>query len=113
MPGTTGQLSIDVSIAAANGSLFADNLAGKGDEVRVGLPAEYAQAVLAGVNLVKGELNTLPAGKLTINCAAHGAIGSCEAVYKHLAVILIKLFNAADAELSDEDLVKLFPSTFG
>jgi len=112
-PGATGQLSVDVGITDPNGPLFADNIAGKGDEVRVGLPAEYAQAVLAGVNLVQGELNTLSAGKLTINFAAHGAIGSCEAVYKHLAAILIKLFNAGGAEPSDEDLVKLFPSTFG
>ena len=110
--GTTNQLSVDVSIAAADGQLFSDNLAGKGDEVRVGLPAEYAQAVLAGVDLAKSEMNTLAAGKLSINCAAHGAIGSCEAVYKHLAVILVKLLNAASVEPSDDELVKLFPPTF-
>lgn len=111
--GTTSQLSVDVSIAAADGQLLSDNLAGKGDEVRVGLPAEYAQAVLAGVDLAKSEMNTLAAGKVSINCAAHGAIGSCEAVFKHLAAILIKLLNTASVEPSDEDLVKLFPPTFG
>jgi hypothetical protein len=107
-PDETDQLSVDVSISSANERLFADSFAMTGDKVRVGLPAEYAQAVLAGVDLTKSELNTLAPGRLTINCAAHGTIGSCESVYKHLAAILIKLFNAAGAEPSDQDLIKLF-----
>ena len=111
-PDATGQLSVDVSVSAANERLFADSLAMKGDEVRVGLPAEYAKAVLAGVDMAKIELNEFMAGKLSINCAAHGAIGSCYAVYKHLATILVKLLNAASDEPSDDELVKLFPSTF-
>lgn len=110
--GPTGRLNVDVRISTANERLFADNLAGTLDEVRVGLPAEYAQAVLAGVDLAKGELNALTAGKLSINCAAHGAIGSCEAVFKHLAAILVKLFNSGSVEISDEELIKLFPPTF-
>src|SRR5258708_32577560 len=105
----TGHLSVDVSVSAANGRLLADSLAMKGDEVRVGLPAEYAQGVLAGVSLAKGQLNALKAGKLSINCAAHGAIGSCGAVYEHLAVTLIKLFNTPSLEPSDDELVRLFP----
>ena len=84
-PDLTGQLSIDVSVSTPNERLFADSLAMKGVEVRVGLPSEYAKAVLAGVDMAKSELNELTAGKLSINCAAHGIIGSCEAVYKHLA----------------------------
>lgn len=111
-PDATGQLSVDVNVSAANERLLADSLAMKGDEVRVGLPAEYAKAVLVGVDMAKSELNALTAGKLSINCAAHGTIGSCEAVYKHLAAILVKLLNAASDEPSDDELVKLFPPTF-
>ena len=111
-PGATGQLSVDVSVSATNERLLADSLAMKGDEVRVGLPVQYAKAVLAGVDMAKSELSALTAGKLSINCAAHGTIESCEEVYKHLAAILVKLFNAASLELSDEELVELFPPTF-
>lgn len=111
-PDATGQLSVDVDISAADGRLFAGSLAMKGDEVRVGLPAEYTKGVLVGADLAKSEMSTLTAGKLSINCAAHGAIGSCEAVYKHLAVILIKLFNVADLEPPDDELIKLFPPMF-
>ena len=112
-PDATGQLSIEVNISAANERLLADSLALKGDEVRVGLPAEYAKAVLVGVDAAKKEMNVLTAGKLSINCAAHGAIGSCEAVYTHLAAMLVKLFNAGSLEPSDDELAKLFPPTFG
>jgi hypothetical protein len=111
-PDATGQLSIDVNISTANERLFADSLALKGDEVRVGLPAEYAKAVLAGVDAAKSELSALTAGKLSINCATHGAIGSCEAIYKHLAATLVKLFNVASLEPTDDELAKLFPPTF-
>lgn len=108
----TGHLSVDVNVSTANERLLVDSLAMKRDDVRVGLPAEYAKAVLAGVDLAKNELNALTAGKLSINCAAHGAIGSCEAIYKRLAVVLVKLFNVASREPSDDDLRKLFPPTF-
>jgi len=110
-PAATGHLSVDVSISVANERLFANSLAMKADEVRVGLPAEYARSVLAGVDLANGELNGLTAGKLSIDHAAHGAIGSCEAVYKHLAAILVKILNAAP-EPSDDELGRLFPRTF-
>jgi hypothetical protein len=111
-PDVTGQLTVDVSISTANERPFADSLASKSDEVRVGLPSEYARAVVAGVDAAKIELNTLTAARLSINCAAHGAIGSCEVVYKHLAAILVKLFNATNFNPSDDDLMKLFPPTF-
>jgi hypothetical protein len=111
-PDATNHLSVDVSVSSATERLLTDSLATKGDEVRVGLPAEYAQAVLAGVDTAKTELNALTSGKLSINCAAHGAIGSCGAVYKHLAATLVKLLNAPSLDLTDDELAKLFPAAF-
>jgi hypothetical protein len=111
-PDASGQFQVDVNVSAPNERLLADNLAIKGDEVRVGLPSEYAKAVAAGVDLAQVHLSILPSGKLLIDHAAHGAIGSCEAVYKHLAAVLVKLFNSTEMERSDEGLVKLFPATF-
>jgi hypothetical protein len=111
-PDQSNQFGVEVNVSAANERLFADSLALKGDEVRVGLPAEYANAVVVGVDLAKDQLSVLPSGKLFINRAAHGAIGSCEAVYKHLAAVLVKLISSAEIERSDEGLVKFFPVTF-
>jgi hypothetical protein len=106
------RLRIDVSVSAAKERKFVDSLAMKGDDVRVGLPPEYVQAVLAGVKSAMAQLNAVTAGKLSINCAAHGAIGSSEVIYKHLGAILIKLFNLTSSEPSDDELFRLFPSTF-
>jgi hypothetical protein len=111
-PDQSNQFRVEINVSAVNERLFPDNLALKGDEVRVGLPAEYAKAIPVGVALVKDQLTSLPSGKLSINRAAYGAIGSCEAVYKHLAAVLVKLVSSTNADWSDEELVKLFPITF-
>ena len=111
--GVRGELSITLSIATVNGPTFVDSLASKHDEVRVGLTAEYAQAVLAGVELAKTELPNLPSGRLTLNCAAHGAIVSCDAIFQHVGLILIRVFCSDAVERADEDLIALFPSVVG
>ena len=110
-PHANTQLNIQVEISAANERLFTNSLA-LNDEVRVGLPIEYGNAVLTGVKAAKIELAALTAGELSIDCAAHGAIGSCEAVYKHLATTLVKLFNLTNSEPSNEELMNLFPPKF-
>lgn len=111
-PDSTSHLNVDVSVASSNERLFVDSLAMKSDEVRVGLPAEYADAVLSGVDLAKEELKVLTAGRLSINCAAHGAVGSCAVIYKHLTAILVKVLNAENLEPSDDELLKFFPATY-
>jgi|HubBroStandDraft_5_1064220.scaffolds.fasta_scaffold151810_2 hypothetical protein len=110
--GTEDNLNVDVNISGENGQTYSNSLAATGDEVRVGLPAEYAKAVITGVEFTKNELNSIVAGKITINGAAYGTIGSCDAVFKHLTVILVKLFNLTNLEPSDDELIKLFPLTF-
>jgi hypothetical protein len=105
------QVSVEVSVSTSNERLFPDSLASGTDEVRVGLPSEYIEGVLDGLDLARGE-TTLAAGKLSIDCAAHGAVGPSNGIYKHLAAVLVKLFNTVDAQPSDEELNNLFPSIF-
>jgi hypothetical protein len=107
-----GRLDVDICVAAATGRVFGDSLAIGSDEVRVGLPAEYAQGVMAGVDLAASDLNTVSAGRLSINCAAHGHIGSSNVVFKHLAAILIKLVNGSGGAMSIQELIELFPGVF-
>jgi hypothetical protein len=54
-PDRMGQLGVDVHVASSNGPVLPDSLATRGDEVRIGLPAEYAGAILAGVSLEKDQ----------------------------------------------------------
>ncbi len=59
-PDATGELSIEISISGANERLLVDNLAMKGDEVRVGLPAEYANANCEGSRLESSQSTVQP-----------------------------------------------------
>lgn len=111
-PDSGASFDVEVCLSSASEPVFANGLANQTDEVRMGLPSEYIEGVCSGIALAKGELDRLLAGKLRVNCAAHGAVGSCEAVFKHLAAILVKLFNLKNQVPSDSELIKLFPSTF-
>lgn len=113
IPNATKQLTVEVSVAAANERRFAQSLASNDDKVHVGLSAEYAKAVLAGVKLAKDKLDALAAGTLLFNRAAHGEVWSCDAVYTNLSAILVRLFNTSSFDYSDDELIKLFPATFG
>jgi hypothetical protein len=92
-PASSDRLHVSVCVASSRGKVFANNLACAVDEAQVGLPAEYSDAVFDGIALAKGELTRVAAGRLLINRAAHVAVGSCNAVFKHLATALIKLLN--------------------
>jgi hypothetical protein len=109
---SSDSLEVEVCVSSTAERSLSNRLASQTDEVRAGLPAEYVAGVLNGIALAKGELGQISAGKLLINCAAHGRIGSSKAAFKHLAAILVKLFNMASQTPTDLEPIKLFPSTF-
>ncbi len=112
-PAPTDVLSIELNVSSPGERLFINSLAKEIDEVRVGLPEEYAEAVLSGVDVAKEQLNALAPGSLSICYAAHGAVGSSRVIFKHLATILVKILNSECVDLSDAELLKLFPASFG
>jgi hypothetical protein len=105
------ELHVEVSISSAQERLFPESLATAADQVRVGLPQEYAEAVFAGVEFA-GSDSPLASGRLIVDLAAHGAVSSCIAIYKHISAALLKLFNLPNGEPSDDDLIALFPAEF-
>ncbi|CAB3797221.1 hypothetical protein LMG28138_04213 [Pararobbsia alpina] len=62
--------------------------------------------------MARSELGAVTAGKLMIDRGAHGMMGSCEAIYKSLAVVLVKLCNLPSTDVSDSELIALFPHEF-
>ena len=108
---STSELRVEVSLSSATERPFPESLATSTDEVRIGLPAEYGAAVLAGIEIAENDA-PLTAGRFFVDHAAHGTVGSCIAIYKHLSAVLVKLFNLKE-EPSDSDLVALFPTEFG
>ncbi|WP_155630710.1 hypothetical protein [Burkholderia cepacia] len=100
--------SVEIYVSSSSGRILPENLAGSNDEVRVGLPDEYVRGVVAGIDAACSQLSAVATGKLRINCAAHGLIGSSEAIYAEIATALVNLFHCADANMSDQDLMSLF-----
>jgi hypothetical protein len=86
-----------------DGQAFEDSLAGPYDKVLFGLPEEYRSAVGKGVR-------RLGVGRvLSVQCAAHGQVGSSPQMFAWLAGSLFVLAeNAYVAELSDVDLWREF-----
>lgn len=110
-PSTVGELKVTIVSNAANGKLLPTSLAGVSDQVRIGLPKEYHEAVKEGVRLAQKEGVTI-SGELVIDYAANGEIGSCFAVFKHLAAVLVKLFDTQGHNPIDEEIISFFPQTF-
>jgi hypothetical protein len=110
-----GALKVSAEVAAVSGRLFPQHLAISGDQVRVGLLAEHARGIVAGVQIVERSVAGLPMGELTLDVASHGAVGSNPTIYKHIVAILLQLIRTRyrePREPAEEELAALLPSTF-
>ena len=102
----TGRFVVQVPISADKGRLLDTSLAGKIDEVHIGLPREYVNGVLSGF-MDDESIQQLGAGTLCVCCAAHGSVGSSIVVFRALSRVLAHLFVQEKASLSDEYLIEL------
>jgi len=100
-------LSVEIYLSSSSERMLSDNLAGLNDEVHVGLPAEYFGGVVAGIDAACSRIDSVATGKLVINCAAHGLMGSSEAIYSEVAAALVNLFHFGDASMTDSELIAL------
>jgi hypothetical protein len=110
-PDPTGELKVTIRLPARNHKTFSSSLAKSLDEVHVGLNEEYSEAVKQGISLAQQDMESAP-GNLFISHSAHGEIGSSTSVFKHLAIVLMRLINAPVESLTDERLISFFPQTF-
>jgi hypothetical protein len=78
---------IDVGISTFEGPRLDDTLAipTRGDEVRVGLPREYAEAACSELVRTSQRTSDLSSGQLSITCAAHSLTGSSQSVFTFLS----------------------------
>lgn len=82
-PDHSGQLRVTAGYCNPQGERWRESLAATIDDVRIGLPKEYAEAVLEGL---LGGLRQPPSGSLTVEEAAHGLVGSRSAFFRNLAL---------------------------
>jgi hypothetical protein len=92
-PGRFQFTRVAVSVSNESGPAFAGHLAGRVDEVRIGLPEEYGEGVL---DTLASHAGALGRGRLLISSAAHGRIGSSVTAFSRVATVLLKLFELED-----------------
>jgi hypothetical protein len=78
------------------GSRISPSLAPKSEEVRLGLPEEYASAVFKGVEKL-AESNGLPTNMaMRFSWAAHGEVSSSRSVFENVSGLVVRLFALPD-----------------
>ena len=101
-------LVIRVICSGRDGVRFDDALPVGFDDVRKGLPDEFAPAVIDILTASGYASGRLPSGQLTFGCAAHGLVGSCVAIFGQLAKLVVDLFALRTISPSRDQLVKVF-----
>ncbi|MGE7090718.1 hypothetical protein ACQKII_04525 [Lysinibacillus sp. NPDC048646] len=76
MPKNIKNLNIRVNISSEEDEILSDNIAMKSDTVFLGIPNEYAEAIIDTTNKVVREHSLFPCGDLDFFIGAHGEIGS-------------------------------------
>lgn len=105
LPDNLGRLQMEVPYSGMTGVAWPDALAGKLDEVRLGLPKEYASAVYASLSsAVEGRV---PSGVLRIVDAAHGLVGSSPSFFGKLTRAAVELVLLSGIEVPDDRLGSL------
>lgn len=103
VPSSGHELEVRVLRSKDPGQVISWALASAVDEVRSGLPLEFAD-VVAEATQVAPDLVRLGAGTLTINQAAYGVVSSNKSTFKRLAVAVVCLLGLED--LPDESTLR-------
>lgn len=100
------ELVLEVPFADGDGTEWAGSLASSTDSAFVGLPREYAAAVMAG--LIDGSAQRFPPGTLRLVEAAHSMVGSSNEFFTRLAAATVVLMSEKrDAEGMKSYLAKV------
>jgi hypothetical protein len=99
---TSARVTIALGVSGSTGERFRDSLGAATDDVRTGLPEEYANEVLAvAATLVTERLGS---GRLTIDEAAHGIVGSSRNLFGRLIRLVVRFLDDR-IDLSDDVLL--------
>jgi hypothetical protein len=104
IPERTEALSIHIAVSDSSQKVIDWSLVGMIDQVRLGLPEEFADAVLKGA--IEATPNKLGAGMLRFDCAAHGMIGSSPYLFGELSKIVVTLLRIPSELLTEDEIAK-------
>ncbi|MET3208168.1 UNVERIFIED_CONTAM: hypothetical protein ABIC26_001104 [Paenibacillus sp. PvR008] len=91
IPNKEKRVNISVDVSLDEDELLNDHIAMKSDNVFVGIPTEYAEAVLSTAKKVIEEISQFSSGDLEFYIGAHGEVGSSKLSFSKVAEIIIKL----------------------
>ncbi len=94
------QLRLGVSWSSAEGSSWAQSLAGRADDVRPGLPRRFAAVVLEV--LMAESAGCFPPGSIRVVRAAQGLIGSSEVFFRWLTRATVHLLTLDGLDLESQ-----------
>ncbi|VBB09156.1 Hypothetical protein LUCI_4442 [Lucifera butyrica] len=106
IPLVGGTLDVKINIGVHDDAVLKDNIAFTSDEVHVGIPKEYAFAVMDSVAETLDD-SEFPPGILFFDVGAHSDVGSSRMIFSRVTKILIKIIFNNILELSEDELKKL------
>ncbi|MDP5275122.1 hypothetical protein [Chengkuizengella axinellae] len=101
IPNNENKLVITVCVSHDEGEKLDNNIASSSDEVHIGLPKEYGEAILSSVQKTLSEIPNFSGGILNFNIGAHGLVGSSQLSFSKVTEIIVKLL-AIDPNISDD-----------
>ena len=95
------ETNIIIDVNDCKGELYEANIAVMPDIVHKGIPAEYVDGIIKGVEGIRKE--TIKCGTYIFNIGAHGEVGSSQNMFYVITNILIKIL---DITLIDSSIIK-------
>ncbi|MDX1932455.1 MAG: hypothetical protein SFU56_07605 [Capsulimonadales bacterium] len=106
IPNVSNVLQIEVNCDSQTDVMVLNSLALQPDTVLIGLPYEYAQAVLNSV--AHSDISEqLGSGLIRFDCAAHGEVGSSSSAFVRLSLIVTQLLTLDVTERSYNDIASI------
>jgi hypothetical protein len=83
------------------GAWFPESLAGQSGDVKIGLPDEYADAVINGVAKAAEAVGAPTRRKLRFAWAAHDRVGSSRWIFEKASGIVLRLLTLPTSDLNE------------
>jgi hypothetical protein len=106
VPNDLGQLTLELPVCSEPGEHLSWSLAAAVDEVRAGLPEEYAQSVLDAAAAPE----VLGSGTLVLTPAAHAMVGSSPRMFSRVTSALLDIMALNTEDVTNELLGRILQS---
>lgn len=106
-PNNGEKLEIRVKVSNANDKIFENSIALSSDEVHVGIPKDYAEAIVDSAEKTIKEIIRFSPGVLEFSIGAHGYIGSSKYIFSKTTEIILNIMSKNISGFSEDELKAL------